>query len=81
MPVKHRTPAQRDERQAQLEVYHSLVREGAPCPGCGAPRNVRCIGARKRNHLQRQELFERWCREQAEAERLDVMMGRTRRSG
>ncbi len=81
MPVKRRTPEERDERQAQLEVYRSLVREGAPCPACGAPRNIRCIGGRKRNHLQREQLFERWCREQAEDERLDRMMGRMHRGG
>lgn len=82
MPLKGpRQPAQRDERHAQLEMYRSMVREGAPCPVCGAVRNMRCIGGRKRNHAERAELFERWCREQAESEELDRKLGRARYRG
>jgi len=81
VPVKHRTPKQREDRQAQLETWRATVREGAPCPKCHARRNERCDRTRKRNHIEREQLFERWCREQAEAERLDRMLGRTRRRG
>ncbi len=82
MPVKQRTPKERDERQAQLERYREMVREGAPCPTCGSRRNERCGGGwRKRNHVEREQLFERWCREQAEAERLEGMLGRINNRG
>jgi hypothetical protein len=77
--VKRRATYEKTRRQADLEAYRAQVRQGAPCPACGALRNVRCDGNRQRNHVERQELYNRWCNEQSEAERLDRMLGRVRR--
>ncbi len=83
MPLKKpRDPKERDARQVKLEEWRSSIREGAPCPKCGAPRGQRCDrGKRKRNHQERQDLYLAWFNEQVEAEKLDVMLGRINNRG
>lgn len=71
---------ERQARQEKLEEWRTLVREGAPCPKCGARRRQRCDdGRRKRNHQERQDRFEEWFREQQKDEQLDQMLGRLHR--